>query len=87
MNIKKELITREIAGEVILVPVGKSVLESNGLFALNELGAFLWKHLPEAQDENTLVDLVLAEYDVDRATVQADTAEFLQNLRNMEILD
>ena len=86
MIIKKELITREIAGEVILVPVGKSVLESNGLFALNELGAFLWKHLPEAADEAALVEQVLAEYEVDRETAEADTAEFLQKLRDMGIL-
>ena len=86
MIIKKELITREIAGEVILVPVGKSVLESNGLFALNELGAFLWKHLPEAADEDALVEQVLAEYEVDRETAEADTAEFLQKLRDMGIL-
>ena len=87
MNIKKDLITREIAGEVILVPVGKSVLESNGLFALNELGAFLWKHLPGVQGEDELVDLVLAEYEVDRETAKTDTAQFLQQLREMGILE
>ena len=87
MNIKKELITREIAGEVILVPVGKSVLDSNGLFALNELGSFLWKHLPDAKNENELVELILDEYDVDRETAAADLAEFLQKLREMGIMD
>lgn len=87
MIIKKELITREIAGEVVLVPVGKSVLDSNGLFALNELGAFLWKHLPGANDEGELVELILDEYDVDRKTAAADTAEFLQKLRDMNILE
>ncbi len=87
MIIKKELITREIAGEVILVPVGKSVLESNGLFALNELGAFLWKQLPTVQTEDELVELVLAEYEVDRETAKSDTAEFMQKLRDMGILE
>lgn len=50
MKIKKELIKREIAGDCILVPVGKSTLESNGLFALNELGAFIWDILPGAEN-------------------------------------
>ena len=45
MHIKKELIKREIAGDVILVPVGKTALDSNGLFMLNELGGFLWNLL------------------------------------------
>ena len=46
MIIKKELIKREIAGDTILVPVGKAVYDANGLFALNELGAFIWELLP-----------------------------------------
>ena len=86
MIVKKELIRREIAGDVILVPVGGTVLENNGLFALNELGAFLWDRIPAAADEDALVAAVLAEYEVDEATARADTAAFLHKLREMEIL-
>ena len=86
MKIRKELIRREIAGDVILVPVGGTVLENNGLFALNELGAFLWDRLESAEDEESLVQAVLAEYEVDEDTARTDTAAFLQKLRDMEIL-
>lgn len=86
MKIRKELIRREIAGDVILVPVGGTVLSDNGLFALNELGAFLWDRLESAEDEEALVRAVLSEYEVDEATARTDTAEFLQKLREMEIL-
>ena len=41
MKIKKELIKREIAGDTILVPVGKTVYDANGLFVLNELLGFV----------------------------------------------
>lgn len=86
MKIRKELIRREIAGDVILVPVGGTVLENNGLFALNELGAFLWDRLESAEDEESLVQAVLSEYEVDEDTARTDTAQFLQKLREMEIL-
>lgn len=86
MKIRKELIRREIAGDVILVPVGGTVLENNGLFALNELGAFLWDRLESAEDEESLVQAVLSEYEVDEDTARTDTAAFLQKLREMEIL-
>lgn len=86
MQLKKELIRREIAGDVLLVPVGGTVLENNGLFALNELGAFLWDRLETAADEETLVQAVLAEYEVEETTARTDTAEFLQKLRDMDIL-
>ena len=86
MIIKKELIKREIAGDTILVPVGKSVYDSNGLFALNELAAFLWDRLPEAETEEALCEAVLAEYEVSREEAAADIAEFLNKLKKMEII-
>lgn len=86
MEIKKELIKREIAGDVILVPVGKAVVENNGLFVLNELGAFLWDRIPEAAGEADLVQALLEEYEVTPEIAAADIHEFLEKLREMGIL-
>ena len=86
MIIKKDLIKREIAGDTILVPCGKTVYDSNGLFALNELGAFLWDRLPKADSEEELVAAVLEEYEVTREEAAKDIAEFLAKLKKMDIL-
>ena len=86
MIIKKELIKREIAGDTILVPVGKTVLDSNGLFVMNELAAFIWDQLPGADSEEAICEAVLAEYDVSAQEAAADIAEFLNKLRKMEII-
>ena len=86
MKIKKELIKREIAGDTILVPVGKTVYDANGLFVMNELAAFIWDLLPEAQTEADIVSAVLAEYEIDEATAKKDIAAFLGKLKEMNIL-
>lgn len=86
MIIKKELIKREIAGDTILVPVGKTVLESNGLFMLNELGAFIWDLLPSVDSEEDICNAVLEQYDVPTEYAQKDVSDFLRKLRDMEIL-
>lgn len=86
MIIKKELIKREIAGDTILVPVGQTVLDSNGLFVLNELGAFIWELLPEAKDESDICEAILREYEVTAEEASRDVAEFLENLKKLEIL-
>lgn len=86
MIIKKELIKRDIAGDTILVPCGKTVYDSNGLFALNELGTFLWDRIPQAETEEDLVSAVLEEYEVTREEAAKDIAEFLGKLKEMEIL-
>mgnify|MGYP002514874600 FL=1 len=86
MKIKKELIKREIAGDTILVPVGQTVYDANGLFVMNELAAFIWDLLPEAQTEADIVSAVLAEYEIDEATAKKDIAAFLGKLKEMNIL-
>ena len=86
MIIKKELIKREIAGDTILVPVGKTVLDSNGLFVLNELGAFIWEILPKAETEAEICEAILAEYEVSPEEAAADVADFLEKLRQLNIL-
>lgn len=86
MKIKKELIKRSIAGETVLVPVGRTVYEANGLFVLNELGDFLWDRLPEAENEEQLLCAVLEEYEVDEQTARRDLLAFLDKLKEMEIL-
>lgn len=86
MIIKKELIKRKIAGDTILVPVGKAVFDSNGLFLLNELGAFIWELLPSVDSEEEICNAVLAQYDVSAETAKRDVAEFIQMLRKMDII-
>ncbi len=86
MEIKKELMKRSIAGDTFLVPVGKTIYDSNGLFLLTEVGAFIWDLLPQVQTEEEILSAILAEYDVDSETAAADIAEFMNKLRDMQII-
>lgn len=87
MKISNQFILRQIAGEYIIIPCGKTTLTFNGMITVNEQGAFLWNQLKEEISESELVDAVLAEYEIDRPTAQADVAEFLEILRQKRILD
>lgn len=87
MKVNLEFVTREVAGEYLLVPVGKTTLDLNGIMTLNEVGAFLWEKLPSAENEAALVDAVLAEYEAERPEVERDVSEFLSQLRELKIVD
>ncbi len=86
MKIKKELVKRDVAGDTILVPVGRTVYEGNGLFVLNELGGFLWDRLEAAESEADLLRAVLDEYEVTEAVAEQDIRKFLTKLQEMGIL-
>lgn len=86
MIIKKELIKREIAGDVILVPVGKSVIENNGLYVLNELASFIWDILPQCENEEEIVTKILDTYEVEETVARKDCNLFLNKLKEMDII-
>ena len=86
MNVRKQLVKRTIAGDVILVPVGDASLELKGLLTLNETGERMWDLLLPCDTEEALVQHMLEEYEVDEATLRTDVREFLAQLRQLEIL-
>lgn len=87
MKIEKEFILREIAGDYVIIPTGKTTLELNGLITVNELGAFLWEKLQQDITKAELVEAVLAEYEIDQETVEKDVDEFLEELVKNRILE
>ena len=86
MKVEKEFVLREIAGDNILVPVGETALDFNGLITLNEVGAFLWNKLQNDITIDGLVQKVLNEYEVDEDTARKDILEFVDYLKKADII-
>ena len=86
MNIKRKLVKRKIAGEVILVPVSDSSLELKGLIVLNETAEFLWDRLPEAENQQALVKALTEEYEIGGEAAERDVGNFLKRLAEYEII-
>ena len=86
MKVDKEFVLREIAGDNILVPVGETALDFNGLITLNEVGAFLWNKLQNEITIDELVQEILDEYEVDEDTARKEILEFIGYLQNADII-
>lgn len=87
MKVEKEFVLREIAGDYVIIPTGKTVLSFNGLISVNEVGAFLWELLQKEVTIEDLVTAVLNEYEVDEATAREDIQEFLDALVAGQVLE
>ena len=72
MKKNKDFIVREIAGETVLVPVGETTQDFNGMVTLSDVGAFIWEHIEETDSFQALVELILNEYDVDGQTAATE---------------
>lgn len=80
MRVEKEFVLREIAGDYIIIPTGKTVLEFNGLITVNEVGVSIWKLLQEEVTFEDVVQGILSEYEVEESVAREDIQEFLDKL-------
>ena len=85
-KIKFGYVSREVAGELLAIPVAPE-LDSSNIVILNPVSGLLWEML---QNECTLPQLVKAVTDnftIDEATAESDIKEFLQMLEESNMLE
>ena len=71
MRVDDGFVLREIAGDYVIIPTGKTVLDFNGMITVNEVGVSIWKMLQEETTFENIVKGILDEYDADEETVKA----------------
>ena len=86
MRVDKEFVLREIAGDYIIIPAGRTVLDFNGLITVNEVGVSLWNMLQNEVTFEELVQGILDEYDVEESVAREDVQEFLAALIDVGII-
>lgn len=86
MTIKGSFILREVAGSHVVVPVGSSAVDFNGMITLNETGAFLWELLSQGSTTEELIQRLTEEYDVTPEAARHDVEVFLQRMRDNDFL-
>ena len=80
---EKDLVTRDIAGESIIVPIKGHVGDLEGIFTLNEVGAMIWQLIDGQKTGRQLAEAVKDEYDVE---AEDDVVDFLQSLEDAGLI-
>ena len=86
MQLNKDIIHREIAGEHILIPTGETALHYNGIFAITEIGAEIWEMLQNGEDIAAITAELLENYEVEKEVLENDINNFLNMLRENDLL-
>lgn len=87
IKINSDFVLRKIGDDSVLVPINKAAVDFGGLVLINETGAFLWKQLSESEKTiEELAKIVVDEYEIDMDTATTDINEFIEYLKNNEVL-
>lgn len=86
MRIKDGYVLRPVAGNNVVIAIGQEAINFNGIVTINGAGAFLWEKLLKETTEEEMLKALLGEYDIDEETAKKDINEFLDKLREAELL-
>ena len=71
----------------MLIPVGETVSEYNGIFSMTEVGAEIWKAIENGLDEDAIVNRIMQKYEIDEVTAEADVKGFIEKLCGFGIVE
>jgi hypothetical protein len=78
---KADVVQREVAGEVFLVPIRGHLADLQELFVLNETGSWIWDRLDASGCAfDDLVQGLVSEFEVDEDTARRDVDIFARQL-------
>lgn len=81
MKRSDNFLLRDVAGTLVIVPVGAAVSAFPGMITVNATGAYIWELLETEQTEDTLVAALLERYEVAQQQAQADVVAFVEKLK------
>ncbi len=87
MKLKEEFVLRQVADTWVVMPLGQTSVDFNGMLTLNQSGALLWQALEKGGDREALADALTAQYEVDREEALADVDAFLAKLQQTGCLE
>ena len=84
---QEEIVTRQIAGETLLVPVYGDLANMERIFALDPVAEFIWEQLNGEKSLKDIRDEVLGAFDVKKEKAETDIFEFIENLLEAELIE
>jgi hypothetical protein len=87
MKRKEEFMLQDVGGENLLVPLGRQVMDLNGIVVLNETGRFIWELLARERSDGELASAVAGRFDVDAGRADADVKAFLGEISRIGLLE
>ncbi|MGA8890145.1 MAG: PqqD family protein [Anaeromyxobacteraceae bacterium] len=75
-----DVVSREIDGELVIVPLDAGVGDVDDLFTLNDTGAAVWELLDGERTLAEVVDDVARRFDAPRSEVEVDVLDFAADL-------
>jgi hypothetical protein len=76
----KDLVTRNVAGETIIVPIKNKVGDLDSIYTLNEVGTLIWELIDGKNSISKIVEVISNTYEVKLEEAERDALQFINSL-------
>ena len=76
----RSFVTRQIAGDTLIVPVTGHVMDLESIYVLNPVGSRIWELLRSPTTVDQIAEIVAGEFAVSPKAAADDVVEFLDSL-------
>jgi hypothetical protein len=80
------IVSREVAGETIVVPICRGVGDLDSVYTFNPVGRGLWSLLETGRTVEELASWVAARFQVDAKQAMSDVQQYLAELQEAGLL-
>ena len=80
------IVSRDVAGETIVVPICRGVGDLDSVYTFNPVGRSLWRLLESGQTAEELANWVATHYEVDAKQALADVQGYLSELQEIGLV-
>ena len=80
MKRNSAFLLREVAGTLVIVPVGKAAADFSGMITLNATSGYLWQLLETEQTVQSLTQALVNRYAVEEDRAREDVENFAKKL-------
>jgi hypothetical protein len=83
---RRSYVTRQIAGETLIVPVTGHVMDLDAIYVLNPVASRIWELLRSPTTPDRIADTIASEFEVSVQTATNDVEEFVESLRSRGLI-
>ena len=76
----QSVVSRRVAGETLIVPIRGKVGDLASIYSFNETGSLIWQTLETPKSLVDLIEVVEAEYSIEREQAERDATQFLNDM-------
>ena len=87
MKLHGEYVVRQVADNIVVIPIGQTALQMNGMILLNDVSKVIWEALAQETDIDKLVTAVTDAFEVSKEEAREDILEFVEKLRTLQMLE